>query len=205
VLNLYLIRVSDLDLMELSISWSINTATTVAGLLAGLPLLLRCLSAKGVITFSFIDQAVQQLLFALLAMSAWQRFTHAGDGGSGSGGSTASGSLGDDAAGRDNHWRYLGPYIVQATSFAQVRRTPRWPGSWADCTPLLLHSHKNAWANLYLLGQPNTFLTAVHVHALHPVSLVPWAVLSFRRRSSCFIRISPYKINMTARNDSAHR
>jgi hypothetical protein len=41
---------------------------------------------------------------------------------------------------------------------AQVRRTPRWPRSWANFSVLWLYSHRNAWANLHLLGQPNTFL-----------------------------------------------
>ena len=42
----------------------------------------------------------------------------------------------------------------------QVRKTPRWPGSWADPSLLFQCSHRNAWANLHFLGQPNTFLAA---------------------------------------------
>jgi hypothetical protein len=37
-----------------------------------------------------------------------------------------------------------------------VRKTPSWPGSWANFSP----SHRSAWANLRLLGQPNTSLAA---------------------------------------------
>ena len=42
----------------------------------------------------------------------------------------------------------------------QVRKTPSWPRSWANFSLLWLYSHNNAWANLHLLGQPNTFLAA---------------------------------------------
>jgi hypothetical protein len=41
---------------------------------------------------------------------------------------------------------------------AKVRKTPRRPRSWANFSLLMLYSHRNAWANLHLLGQPNTFL-----------------------------------------------
>jgi hypothetical protein len=40
----------------------------------------------------------------------------------------------------------------------QVRKTPSWPRSWANFSLLCLYSRRNAWANLRLLGQPNTFL-----------------------------------------------
>ena len=40
----------------------------------------------------------------------------------------------------------------------QVRKTPSWPRSWANYSLLQLYSHRNAWANLHLMGQPNTFL-----------------------------------------------
>jgi hypothetical protein len=40
----------------------------------------------------------------------------------------------------------------------QVRKTLSWPRSWANFSLLSLYSHWNAWANLHLLGQPNTFL-----------------------------------------------
>ena len=40
----------------------------------------------------------------------------------------------------------------------KVRKTPSWPRSWANFSLLLLYSHRSAWANLDLLGQPNTFL-----------------------------------------------
>jgi hypothetical protein len=38
----------------------------------------------------------------------------------------------------------------------KVRKTPCRPRSWANSSLLLLHSHRNAWTNLHLLGQPNT-------------------------------------------------
>ena len=37
----------------------------------------------------------------------------------------------------------------------QVRKTPSWPRSWANFSPLSLYPHRNAWANVHLLGQPN--------------------------------------------------
>ena len=42
----------------------------------------------------------------------------------------------------------------------QVRKTPSWLRSWANCSLLQQYSHRHAWANLHLLGQPNTFLAA---------------------------------------------
>jgi hypothetical protein len=57
-------------------------------------------------------------------------------------------------------WGYL--YIVELSGFAeppaQVRKTLSWPRSWANFSLLLLFSHRNAWASLHLLGQPNTSL-----------------------------------------------
>jgi hypothetical protein len=40
----------------------------------------------------------------------------------------------------------------------QVRKTPGWPKSWANFSLLQLCSHRSAWANLHLLGQPDKFL-----------------------------------------------
>ena len=34
----------------------------------------------------------------------------------------------------------------------QVRKTPSWPRSWANYSPVQLYSHRNAWANLHLFG-----------------------------------------------------
>ena len=39
----------------------------------------------------------------------------------------------------------------------KVSKAPRWPRSWANFSLLQLSSHRNAWANLHLLGQPDTF------------------------------------------------
>ena len=38
----------------------------------------------------------------------------------------------------------------------EVRTAPSWHRSWANSS--LLYSHRNAWANLRLLGRPNAFL-----------------------------------------------
>ena len=40
----------------------------------------------------------------------------------------------------------------------RVRNTPSWPRSWASSCLLSLCSHRNAWANWHLLGQPNAVL-----------------------------------------------
>jgi hypothetical protein len=40
----------------------------------------------------------------------------------------------------------------------QVKKTPSLPRSLTNFSHLQLYSHMNAWANLHLLGQPNTFL-----------------------------------------------
>ena len=38
----------------------------------------------------------------------------------------------------------------------QVRKAPSWPRSWANFSLLQLYFHRNAWANLHLLGRPDT-------------------------------------------------
>ena len=40
----------------------------------------------------------------------------------------------------------------------KVRKTPSWPRSWANFSLLSLYSHRNARANVHLLGQPNIFI-----------------------------------------------
>ena len=47
--------------------------------------------------------------------------------------------------------------ISNRWSPARVRKTPSWPRSWANFRRLSLYSHRNASANLLLLGQANTF------------------------------------------------
>ena len=49
----------------------------------------------------------------------------------------------------------------------QARQTPSWPRSWANFSLFWLYSHRNTWANLHLLGQPDTFLAFIAT----PVSL----------------------------------
>ena len=46
-----------------------------------------------------------------------------------------------------------------------MRETPSWPRSWANFSLPSLYSHRNAWANLDLLGQPNTFPAPAWLHA----------------------------------------
>jgi hypothetical protein len=72
-----------------------------------------------------------------------------------------------------------------AVTFGKVRKTPSWPRSWANCSLLSLHSQRTAWANLYLLGQPNTFLA--------------------RRRSARASTRSPAASSAGARGRSARR
>ena len=44
----------------------------------------------------------------------------------------------------------------------KVRKTPSWPRSWANFSLFFIAvfplPYRNAWANLHLLGQPNTLL-----------------------------------------------
>ena len=47
----------------------------------------------------------------------------------------------------------------------EVRKTPSWPRSWANFSLFQLYSHRNAWANLHIWEQPNTFLAeAIFMH-----------------------------------------
>ena len=55
-------------------------------------------------------------------------------------------------------WRELcwtGLLTILST-VCQVRKAPGWPRGWANLSLVWLHSHKNAWANSHLLGQPIT-------------------------------------------------
>ena len=52
------------------------------------------------------------------------------------------------------------PRALFMTACLQVRKTPSRPRSWANFSLLYLYSHRNAWANLRRLGQPNTSLAA---------------------------------------------
>ena len=60
---------------------------------------------------------------------------------------------------------------AEANERPQVRKTPSWPRSWASFSLLQLHSHRNAWANSHLLGQPNTFLALALALALDRIPL----------------------------------
>jgi hypothetical protein len=50
----------------------------------------------------------------------------------------------------------------QLLRMLQVRKTPSWPRSWANFSLLPLYSHRNAWANLHSVDQPNTFVAVAH-------------------------------------------
>jgi adenylate kinase family enzyme len=66
----------------------------------------------------------------------------------------------------------------------QVRKTPRWPRSWPNFSPLQLYSHRNAWASLHLLGQPNSFLARQCAEIMQRGELVSSEVITtlLRRR-----------------------
>ena len=119
ITNLYLIRVADFSLMELSVFASVGTGTTVAGLLVALPLLQRCMSTKSVICFSVLDSAVQMMLLGMLGLPFWWIIS-----GQESDSSPAdvtgggSGSLADEATG--NWLRTWGAYIANAAGFGQA-------------------------------------------------------------------------------------
>ena len=50
---------------------------------------------------------------------------------------------------------------IWAGPVRSVRKVPCRPRSWANVSLLQLHSHRNAWANSYLLGKPDTVLAPV--------------------------------------------
>jgi hypothetical protein len=60
--------------------------------------------------------------------------------------------------GRPGLGAIVGSGLTTGGKRLKVRNTPSWPRSWANFSLLWLHSHRNAWANWHLLGQPNTFL-----------------------------------------------
>jgi hypothetical protein len=66
---------------------------------------------------------------------------------------TAQGLTADSSGQWDRHGKWTG--------FVQARKTPSWPRSWANSSFLQLYSRRNAWANLDLLGQPDTSLAPV--------------------------------------------
>ena len=62
------------------------------------------------------------------------------------------------------HWQIHGlpalPMLNSINVFLQVRRTPCWPRSWANCSRLQLYPHRNAWASLGRPGEPDACLAA---------------------------------------------
>jgi hypothetical protein len=95
--------------------------------------------------------------------SSWQRYlnqSYVFENRSGSRGPGAQGETEQGEAG----WAYILPRARSGLFFSldnQVRKTPSWPRSWANVRSLSLYSHRNAWANLHLLGQPNTLRASV--------------------------------------------
>jgi hypothetical protein len=75
-----------------------------------------------------------------------------------------------------------------------VRKTSSWPRSWANFSLLQLYSLRKAWANLHLLGQPNSFLAraalsfytlslaAIGCHAVGIYTVVLLPLLPFAAR-----------------------
>ena len=56
------------------------------------------------------------------------------------------------------------------TGGGQVRKLLlSWPRSWANFSLLQLYAHRNAWANLHFLGQPDTVLAREVVTCAHVV------------------------------------
>jgi hypothetical protein len=58
----------------------------------------------------------------------------------------------------------LPPALLVRGLAEQVRKPPSYIGPEVGPTAALstiLYSHRNAWANSHILGQPNTFLAAV--------------------------------------------
>jgi hypothetical protein len=55
-----------------------------------------------------------------------------------------------------------------------VRKPPSWPRSWANFSLLWLYSHRSAWANLHILGEPNNSLTLVARHSCMPLTERFW-------------------------------
>jgi hypothetical protein len=56
-------------------------------------------------------------------------------------------------------WGEVCASSIRAMVIKQVRRAPSWPRGWANFSLLWLHSHRNAWAKVHPLGQPNTDLS----------------------------------------------
>ena len=50
-----------------------------------------------------------------------------------------------------------GLHLAFGDRLPQVRKTPSWPRSRANFSLLSPYAHRNAWVNVHLLGQHNTF------------------------------------------------
>ena len=88
-------------------------------------------------------------------------------------------------------------------AFAKVRKTPSWPRSWANFSPLSLYSNRNAWANVHCLGQPNTSLAAGRARARQAHRALPdergrgadrklGCIVALRCRSTTLYQIHEY-------------
>jgi hypothetical protein len=68
----------------------------------------------------------------------------------------ASAQLAEEAPGSALRSELSAMRLRESRSRAKVRKLTSWPRSWANFSLLQLYSHRNAWANLHLLGQPDT-------------------------------------------------
>jgi hypothetical protein len=68
--------------------------------------------------------------------------------------------VGEDLMYTHSRWESAVHADGAAQALAQVSKTPRRPRSWANASLLQMCSHRNAWAILIPLGQPNTLSRA---------------------------------------------
>jgi hypothetical protein len=80
----------------------------------------------------------------------------------------------DLGGGEESSSRRRMQYVTEEPDASvQVRKTAYRPRSWTDCRPLSLCSHRNARADLHLLGQPDTFSRCRRVSDRYSISSVP--------------------------------
>jgi hypothetical protein len=92
---------------------------------------------------------------------------------------------------------FLFSELLLFTKPAKVRKTPGWPRSWANSSLLQLCSHRSAWTNLHLLGQPDTFLAPAQgrrwqAHVRGPTADLHWRLVCtlLAAHRSNFVRAS---------------
>ena len=88
-----------------------------------------------------------------------------------------------------------------AVSFVQVRKPPSWPRSRANSSLRSLYPHGNAWANLCVLGQPNTFLsrsTRQQLPARRGLSSLPRNNLTKNLTKKCRLKLPSSEFTQAA-------